>query len=116
MTRTLATDAQNDITFDRSGDVLIVTGVAAVAANCRTAIQAQRGEMIYALDKGMPTAETAWNDYNPIQFEAAARVILKAVPDVLGVDSVTLERDGPTLRYTAVIRTIYGETAINGGL
>lgn len=114
MTRTLASDANNDLVLDRLGNVSIVEGLEAVAANCKTAIQAQRGEMIYAFDKGMPTMATAWDRYNPIQFEAAARVILRAVPGVLGVDNFTVNRVGERLVYTATIRTTFGGTVING--
>jgi hypothetical protein len=114
MTRTLASDANNDIILDRLGNVSIVSGLAAVAANCKTAIQAQRGEMIYAANKGMPTLATAWNRYNPVQFEAAARTILRAVPDVLGVDNFVVSRVGERLVYTATIRTTFGGTVVNG--
>lgn len=114
MTQTLASDANNDLVLDRAGNVLIATGRDAVAYNCKTAIQAQRGEMMFAVDKGMPTAATAWDRYNPIQFEAAARTILRAVPGVVGVDSFTVSRAADRLVYTATIRTIYGGVTVNG--
>lgn len=114
MTRTLETDADNDLVLDRSGSLSILTDLAAIAANCRTAVQAQLGEMMFAADKGMPTFATAWNAYNPAQFEAAARVILAGVPGVLSVDGFTVARVGEVLRYTATIRTVYGGTVING--
>lgn len=116
MTRTIASNQDNDVFLDRLGNIAIATGATAVAMNCRTAIQAQLGEMLFAADKGMPTFETAWNNYNPLQFEAAARVILLGVPDVVAVEAFTVNRAGETLGYTATIRTIYGETPINGRL
>lgn len=114
MTQTLATGVNNDLVRHRDGNVSVLTGVAAVADLCKTAVQAQLGEMMYAADKGMPTFATAWNDYNPVQFEAAARVIIQNVVDVLGVESFTVSRQGEALRYTAVIRTVYGEAVVNG--
>lgn len=114
MTQTLATDANNDLILDRVGRVLMLSGADAVAANCRTAIQAQRGEMMFAYDKGMPAFATAFNRYRPVQFEAAARTIIRAVPGVLSVVSFTVERRGEILGYTAVIQTIYGGTIVNG--
>lgn len=114
MTQTFATDPTNDIVLDRSGRLMMLNGADAVGANCKTAIQAQRGEMMFAADKGMPTFATAWNGYRPVQFEAAARAIIRAVPGVVSVDSFVARRVGEVLGYTAVIRTIYGGTTVNG--
>lgn len=114
MTQTLASDANNDLVLDSAGNVRIATGIEAVAFNCKTAMQAQRGEMMFAVDKGMPMMATAWDRYNPVQFEAAARTVLKEVPEVLGVDSFTVARTDERLVYTATIRTTYGETVIDG--
>jgi len=114
MTRTFLSDERNDLYLDRDGGLAMDSGLAGVAANCRTAIQAQLGEMIFAMDEGMPTLATAWDNYNPVQFEAAARMILRSVPDVLEVPSFTVERAGGVLRYTARIRTAFGETSVNG--
>lgn len=114
MTRTIETTANNDIALDVNGNVSIAVDLDAVIGNCKTAIQAQRGEMQYAVDSGMPTLDTAWANYLPLQFEAAARTILKAVPGVIEVESFSTSRDGATLRYTAGIRTTYGRGSLNG--
>lgn len=114
MTRTFLSTHRNDLFLDRDGNVANGTGIDAVAANCRTAVQAQLGEMIFAMAEGMPTLATAWDNYNPVQFEAAARTILRGVPDVLEVQSFTVERAGEVLSYTARIRTAFGEALING--
>ena len=114
MTQTFGSTQSNDFYLDRRGNITVLSGVQAVGDLCRTAVQAQRGEMQYAADQGMPTFATAWNRYNPVQFEAAARAILRRIPDVLGVVSFAVERRGDVLGYTAVIQTVYGETTING--
>lgn len=114
MTRTFLSTEQNDLFLDAKGDIAVGTGLEAVAANCKTAIQAQLGEMMFAADQGMPTLATAWDNYNPVQFEAAARTILRGVPDVVEVVSFVVERVAGVLRYTARIRTIFGETSVNG--
>lgn len=116
MTRTLASDADNDLVTDARGNLSVVTGLEAVAADCRSAMQAQRGEMVFAQDRGIPTLETAWTQYNPAQFEAAGRRALLRVPGVTGVDSFTVAREGERLRYTATIRTIFGEATLNAGV
>lgn len=115
MTRTLASHPEtHDLVRGRDGNLVVAEGIDAVGFNCKTAMQAQLGEMQFAADKGMPTLATAWNKFNPTQFEAAARVILLAVPGVLAVDAFAVFREGETLRYTAAVRTAYGEAALNG--
>ena len=114
MTRTFESDNKNDLVLTSQGNISIVDGIYAVLYNCKTAIQAQLGEMQYAVDKGMPTNATAWEDYNPIQVEAAARTIIKSVPEVVEVVSFSMSRIASTLRYTAVIRTTFGVGALNG--
>lgn len=116
MTRTLATDASNDLVVTALGSVSVATGLAAVAADCRSAMQAQLGEMVFAQDRGMPTLATAWNQYIPAQFEAAGRRTLLRVPDVTGVDSFVVTREGERLRYTATLRTVYGEASIDASV
>jgi hypothetical protein len=116
MTRTLGSNTENDLVTDAAGNLRVLTGLDAVAADCRSAMQAQLGEMVYAQDRGIPTLATIWNQYNPAQFEAAGRRALLRIPDVTGVESIIVTRDGGTVRYTATIRTIYGETTINAGL
>lgn len=113
MTRTLASNANNDLIVDARGDLMISRDLSAVAADCRSAMQAQRGEMIFAVDRGMPTLQTAWDRYLPAQFEAAARKTILRNPDVRAVQSITVTRENGALKYVAVIQTIYGETRIN---
>jgi hypothetical protein len=113
MTQTLASNANNDLIVNSRGNLLIYRDLSAVAADCRSAMQAQRGEMVFAIDRGMPTLETAWNRYQPAQFEAAARKVILRNPDVRAVQSVTVTREREVLRYTAVIQTIYGEARID---
>jgi hypothetical protein len=44
------------------------------------------------------------------------RRTLQDVPDVTGVDSVTIDATGGALTYVATIKTIYGPGAINGSV
>lgn len=116
MIRTLASNTDNDLIVDPNDNLRMLTGLAAVAADCRSAMQAQLGEMVFAQDRGIPTLATIWDRYNPAQFEAAGRRALLRIADVLSVESLVVVRDSGTVRYTATIRTIYGETAVNAGL
>lgn len=110
-----AEDENGDMYIDpATGDQAILTGAAAVAQLCKSRIEAQRGEMRYAADQGMPTRATAFDTFNPHQFEAAARTIILGTTDVTGIESFSMYRDGNTLNYTAVITTNYGSTTIGG--
>lgn len=111
---TLATNELNDIYIDGGGLLAIRRELAALAQCCETAIQAQRGEMVYAADQGMPMMATAFMDYDPQGFEAAARAILRTIPGVLEVVAFNVSRADGALRYTAVILTVYGEAPISG--
>lgn len=112
MTRTLASDVNNDLIVSETGNLVIYDGLSAVAADCRSAMQAQRGEMVFAVDRGMPTLQTSWDRYLPAQFEAAARRVILRQPDVVSVESITVTRENSVVRYDAVIKTVYGEASI----
>lgn len=115
MTRTLASDpTTNDLALNTAGDLYVLEGLAAIAANARTAVQAQRGEMIYRMRRGMPTAQTAWSRYSPEQFKAALRATLLRVTGVRAVNALVVRRVGDVLRYTATLSTEVGELQIDG--
>jgi hypothetical protein len=116
MTKTFESNDRNDLVIGTDGNLSIVSGLRAVALNCRSAMQAQRGEMLFAADRGIPTLGTVWNAYLPAQFEAAARVAIKRVAGVVAVTGFTIDRTGEAFGYTATIQTIYGETTANAGL
>lgn len=116
MTKTFESNTANDLVRGADGNLSIVSGLAAVALNCRSAMQAQRGEMVFAADRGIPTFGTVWNAYRPAQFEAAARAALRRVDGVLSIDEFTVTRAGDAFGYTATIRTAYGRAAVNGGV
>lgn len=116
MTRTILMTPRNDISIGADGSVQIVSGIAAVGSDCRAAMQTQRGELQYAATRGIPSLALVWNNYLPAQFEAAARLEIRQVPGVLGVVSLAVERRPGVVRYTAVIRTLYGEANANGSI
>lgn len=115
MTRTLSVDTNNDIFIGPSGSLDVAVGLQAVLHCCAQAAQTQLGEMILAVDQGVPNFETIWQGVpNVAQFEAYLRRAIESVPDVLAVDEVTIDASGGALTYVATIRTIYGIGAING--
>lgn len=112
--KSLALDEKHDLALAGTGNIGIATGINAVKQNCETAMRAQVSEMIYAMQDGVPTMETVWDNFNPVQFEASARRTLSGVEGVVRVEAFYMRLDGDTLYYEAVIRTIYGPTSTFG--
>jgi len=112
--RSLAIDSNNDIVLGADKNLALVSGPDAIAQNCTTAVQALQNEMMYAMQNGMPMFQTAWDNFNPYQFEAAARNTLAAVEGVLSVQSFALTSANNALSYTAQITTTFGPLTING--
>lgn len=116
MVQSVAINANGDTYLDASGNLAMVSGVGAVSQNCVTAMRAVKGEMQYNLTGGMPYAATAFNTYNPIAFEAAARKIIGAVTGVTAVTSFAVTKVGGALQYSASIQTIYGPATVTGSV
>ncbi len=114
--KSLATNPRNDIYIGTNGKLALVLGIEAIKQNAQHAMQAQLGEMVFALDRGMPTMETVWHHTNLVQFEAAARQTLRAVEGVIDIPLFEVAIVDDTLRYRATIQTIFGRTdLINNG-
>ena len=88
----------------------------AVLQNCDTAMRAQLGEMIYAMDKGVPYRQLLWDSYDPISWGAAAQATILAVDGVSAIVSFIMSKTGNVFSYSAIIETTYGQGQINGNL
>ncbi len=118
MSTTIAENANRDLYLGTDGNIAFLTDVTgnpiATAQLTKGRMESQQGEMIYATADGMPTRETAWDNYNTKQFEAAARSIIVNTPEVTGVASFTMNTDTEnTLTYDAQINTTYGTTTVS---
>jgi len=117
MSLTIAENANRDMFLGDDGNIAFLTDVQgapiATAQLTKSRVESQRGEMMYAKDQGMPTRATAWDRFNPKQFEAAARSIINGTPNVTGVPSFTIQKQGNDLDYVAQVDTIYGPTTVN---
>lgn len=112
--RTFKVDSNNDMFLGPDGNLAIAVDAAAIGQCCKTAVQAQLGEMLYQADQGMPMLATAFNNYLPTQFEAAARSVILLITGVLRVTAFEVQRSGEQFVYSATIQTIYGQAAVNG--
>lgn len=114
---TIAENDNRDMFVDSNGNLAFVTDVqgdpVATALVLKSRVEAQRGEMKYATDQGMPTRATAWDTFNPKQYEAAWRLIALATPGVTAIQSFNMYRDANTLNYAAVMTTIYGTGTVS---
>jgi len=115
MTLTVAVDDKNDLFIGADGSLALFSGLPAVTQNCEHAAKTQRGEMIYAVDEGLPNFETIWNGSpNRLQFEAFMREALEGVQDVIEVSELVSVVVGDELQYRADISTTYGTGTVNG--
>lgn len=112
--KTFATTDTNDLALvGRS--LVLDSDLQAVLDVCKHCAQAVLGEMVFAKQQGMPYFETVWvGAPTTAPFEAAFRERILQVDGVSGIDELTTEQVGDTMRYRAVIATIYGPGAING--
>lgn len=115
MTKTLAADSNNDLYLNRQGNIATATGIQAVLESCSHAAKALRGEMLLAVNDGMPNFQTIWiGAPNIPQWEAALRQALLAVDGVNQIKALTSKVANNVLSYAVTIETIYGEGLING--
>lgn len=112
--RTFATTSTND--FQVTGRSLVFrSNIDAVLLVCRHCAQAILGEMMFAKEQGMPYFQTVWvGAPSTAPFEAAFRDRISQVTGVTGIEELTTEQAGDTMRYSATIATIYGTGVLNG--
>lgn len=117
MVKTLAVDSNNDLFIGASANLAVVTGLNATLQTCAHAAKAQLGEMVLAVNRGIPNFQTIWKGApNFSQFENALRNALRNVNGVIEVLDVEITVTDNILSYTATISTIFGEGVINAGL
>lgn len=119
MVQTFAGNENNDIYIGDDGNLAVLHNEEAVLDACATAVKAQKGEMIYKINSGMPNFQTIWSGHpNLLQFQAALRTVLLAVSGVVDIVSVESSIENNELSYSVKIQTIYSNQVrtINGSL
>jgi len=115
MGRVLSVDLTNDIFIGADGSLAMSDGIQATLQAAQQAAQTQLGEMVYAVDQGLPNFDVVWNGApNLAQFEAYLRRAVLAVDGVTAINELETANAAGKLTYRAVIVTIYGSGAING--
>jgi hypothetical protein len=115
MSRSFGVDENNDIFIAPDGRLSVVVDLQSILETCAHAVKAQLGEMVLAVDQGVPNFQTIWNGApNVVQFESYVRRALLSVDGVLEVTELDTDATTSVLKYTATIRTTFGEGTING--
>ena len=115
MTQTFTSNTNNDLFIGSDGKLSISSGIDAVLNACRTAALAQRGEMIFATNKGIPNFDVTFSGApNLALFEAFLRANLEAVDSVVEVEDLSTSNENNVLSYSATIKTLYGTGSLNG--
>lgn len=114
MSKCFSVDENMDLYIGKDGNLAISLNLFSVMQACQHAAQAQLGEMVLAIDQGVPNFQTIWQDTtNVAQFEAYVRSAILSVPGVTGIDEFTVVVADNILSYSATIVTIYGREVLN---
>jgi len=114
---TFAVNEKNDIYLGNDGNMVITeTSIEATLQVCEHYAKAQRGEMVYQIQEGVPYSQTAFDDLNINQFRGQLGQQLLRVMDVVEIESLEVTQNSEVLEYTALIQTVFGEGELNGGL
>lgn len=111
--KVFASDSNNDLFIANDGNLAIRQDIDAVMQAAQQSAQAQLGEMVYAVDEGVPNFQTVWrSSTNIAQFEAFLRRAILKVEGVSKIESLDVVVRDSALFYTAEILTIYGRGSI----
>ena len=106
--RTLTVDSNNDLVI-KNNNLSISSDIEAVLFVCEHAVKAQYGEMIYAIERGIPYNLLAWDRQpNLIQLEAFIRRAILAVPEVISIINFDITASNHLINYSVTINTTYG--------
>lgn len=113
--RVIAVDSNNDLYIGADGSLAMATALEAVLQAAQQAAQTQLGEMMFAVDQGVPNFAAVWNGAaNVSQFDAYLRRAILSVEHVTGISDLSITVAGNKLSYTATIETDYGPGVLNG--
>ena len=112
--RTIATDQKNDFIVE-NGNFVMLFDNAAVLQESKHFAATLLGEMIHAIDKGVPYLnETFSRAINRDQFERRLRNRILEIAEIKNIKRLDIIQNDSTLNYTATLDTIYGEVILNG--
>lgn len=115
MTLTLGLNSSNDIYLGADGNLVLLSGIEAVAGACKTIAQSQLGEMVLTITQGLPNFGAVWVGVPNLRlWQSYLRTSLQNVSGVIQINDLSLTMEDGILSYQAPIETEFGTTQING--
>lgn len=112
---TIATNSDNDIYTDASGNLAMLTDIKALANVSKNVILTTLGEPEYNQLDGIPYFETIFTDTPKIDLLQAAQVeALEKLENVNRVSNYEYEQSNGVYSYSLIEHTTYGDIQING--
>lgn len=113
-TATIQTDKNNDMVLADGRNLVIITGAAACAQNVLHKTLMRVTEDIYDVLNGVDYFGTIFTAHRDIDAARKSLVdAIQSVPDVLSVETMTIEIRGDAFIYVAQILTIYGQLTVS---
>lgn len=117
MITTFAVDKNGDLIIGADGNLVLLSGLAAVLQSCEQRVKTLLGEMIYQVNDGIPYFQTVWvGSPNYDAFQVAVTNAIIKVSDVIEVSEFTAELIDNVLNYQVIIRTTFGEGVVSGAV
>lgn len=110
---TLQTDENNDLFLPDGRNLTLLTGAPACAQNILQKTLLRVTEDIYDQTNGVDYLGTVFAPQ--VDYDAARKSLIDAimtVPDVVGIDSLTITINGNEFDYVAQVSTIYGQLTV----
>lgn len=112
-TATLQTDDNNDLFLDSLGNLVVITGIAAVLQDARAETLLRLGEDVYDVRKGVDYFGSIFSPQP--NFDDARQSIINAIessPDVVRVDEIQISVSGDSFEYAAKAMSTYGPLTV----
>ena len=113
--RSIATDANNDIYLDASGNLAMAEGIEAVRQAALNAARTNYKEIPLDTERGIPYMAVIFGEHPNIGLFVQFLIQeIERLEHVRGASGFESRMEGSTLKYSLTIETDYGETEING--
>lgn len=99
----------------KNGMLVLARDIDAIGQQCKRLMQSRIDEFLYAQGRGIDYFGNPFsNSPNVVLFESDARTQVLSVSGVVSIPDFEAVVVDNTMTYSMTIRTIYGETSING--
>jgi hypothetical protein len=113
-TSTLQTNSNNDLYLPDGRNLIVVGGIPACSQSIGQATKMRLGEDIYSTLAGVDyfgTVFTPQPDYDAARQSLTTAIL--SCPDVISIESLSIEISADSFNYVAEINTIYGPIPVS---